>query len=168
MSPPDAAAALTAPERPRAGALAWSIGSLCGLGHFPFAPGTVGSAAALAAGWALNAAAGPWAVAALALALAAAGWWAAGRMAAARGVEDPPQVVVDEAAGMLVSLAFLPAAWEVSGAAFFLFRILDITKPWPADRMEKLPGGLGIVADDLVVGLYANLLLQVAVAWVLA
>jgi phosphatidylglycerophosphatase A len=168
MSPADAVASLAAPERPRAGPLAWSIGTLCGLGLFPLAPGTLGSAAAAAAGWALLVSAGPWAVAALAASLSVAGLWAAGRLAAARGVQDPPEAVVDEAAGMLLALAFLPAAWEFVGAAFFLFRILDITKPWPADRMERLAGGLGIVADDLVVGLYTNLLLQVAAAWVLA
>jgi phosphatidylglycerophosphatase A len=76
-------------------------------------------------------------------------------------------VVVDEAVGMLVALLFLPAAWEVAVAAFFLFRVLDITKPWPAYRLERIPAGAGILADDLVVGLYTNLLLQLAAAWVL-
>jgi phosphatidylglycerophosphatase A len=164
MSAADTAAA--AARRP-AGLLAWSVATVGGLGLFPFAPGALGSAAALAGGWGLRSAAGPWAVAALAAALAAAGVWAAGRLAEARGVEDPPEVVVDEAVGMLVALLFLPAAWEVAVAAFFLFRVLDITKPWPAYRLERIPAGAGILADDLVVGLYTNLLLQLAAAWVL-
>jgi len=79
------------------------------------------------------------------------------------GREDPGPVVLDETAGMLLSIAFLPAtnaAWLV--AAFFLFRLFDITKPFPARRAERLPGGYGIFLDDLVAGLYTNALLRIA------
>ncbi len=156
---------LTAPPPP-SGAAAWLIGTLCGVGHFPIASGTAGSAAALGLWYLVHQWGGHWLVVAVGAALAFAGTWAAGRIAASRGIEDPSEVVIDEAAGMFLSLAFLPAGWEVVAAAFVLFRILDVTKPWPAARAERIPGGLGIMADDLIVGLYTNLLVQVAAAWV--
>ncbi len=67
---------------------------------------------------------------------------------------------------MLQSLCFLPAGWEIAVAAFLLLRFLVFTNPWPANVVESLPGGLGVMADDIVCGLYTNLLLQIAVAWV--
>jgi phosphatidylglycerophosphatase A len=69
-------------------------------------------------------------------------------------------VVVDEIAGQILALAFLPLTPRVLVLGFVLFRILDIGKPFPARRLESLPGGSGIMADDLMVGLYANVLLQ--------
>lgn len=151
-----------------AGLPAVLLATLCGVGRFPIAPGTAGSAAAVALWWAAHRLGGAWAALGLGAALAVAGVWAAGRVAAARGVADPPEVVVDEAAGMFLSLAFLPAGWEYVGAAFVLFRILDVTKPWPAGLAETLTGGLGVMVDDLIVGVYTNVLLQVAAVWVLA
>lgn len=161
-APPEPAAAPA-----EAGLAATLIGTLFYAGRFPIAPGTAGSAVAVAIWWAAHRLGGAWAASALGAALAVAGVWAAGRIAAARGQEDPSEVVVDEAAGMFLSLQFLPSGWEFVAAAFVLFRILDVTKPWPAERAERLPGGLGVVADDLVVGLYTNVLLQVAAVWVL-
>jgi phosphatidylglycerophosphatase A len=73
------------------------------------------------------------------------------------GKEDPSQVVVDEVAGFLTAMAFLPCRWTDIGIGFVLFRLLDIWKPFPAAQMERLPGGVGIVMDDVVAGLYAFL-----------
>jgi phosphatidylglycerophosphatase A len=136
-----------------------------GTGYAPFAPGTWGSLPGLAAAWLLGRWAGGWAVAGGAVAFALIGVWAADRAAGLLGAKDPRRVVIDEIAGQMVTLAFLPVAPAVLAAGFVLFRALDVWKPWPADRLEALPGGSGIMADDLMVGLYGNLMLQVIVAW---
>ena len=96
---------------------------------------------------------------------AAVGIWAADRTARLAGSKDPRHVVVDEIAGQLVTLAFLPLTPRVLIAGFLVFRVLDVWKPWPADRLEGLPGGSGIMADDLMAGLYGNLILQAIAAW---
>jgi phosphatidylglycerophosphatase A len=73
---------------------------------------------------------------------------------------DPGKVVVDEFAGFFVTVALLPQSVLLGGAAFFLFRVLDIVKPPPARQAEALPGGWGIVADDVMAGIYGNLILR--------
>ena len=79
------------------------------------------------------------------------------------GVNDPPLVVIDEIAGQLITLAALPAHWIYMLAGFFLFRLFDIIKPWPANKINRdMHGGSGIVLDDVVAGLYANFVLQLA------
>ena len=131
------------------------------VGFFPFAPGTAGSAAALIVflpvRW-MGSLALELAVAAL---VAVVGVWAATETEKVLGIEDPGPVVIDEVAGMLVSLVLLPTTWPVILAAFLAFRIFDIIKPWPCDRLERLHGGLGIMADDLAAGVYANLVVRI-------
>jgi phosphatidylglycerophosphatase A len=136
-----------------------------GTGYGPIAPGTWGSLPGLAFAWGLDRVAGPWAVAAGAAFFAVAGLWAAGRAEAVLGAKDPSRVVVDEIAGQMVTLLLLPPTARVLGAGFLLFRVLDVGKPWPANRLEYLPGGSGIMADDLIVGLYANLILHALAIW---
>jgi len=84
------------------------------------------------------------------------------------GLKDPPAVVSDEVAGVLVAVAGTgwseAPLWARAGAAFLLFRVFDIAKPWPVSRLERLPGGLGIAADDAAAGLIANGLLQAGLA----
>jgi phosphatidylglycerophosphatase A len=75
--------------------------------------------------------------------------------AAELGQLDPGCIVIDEVCGQLIALAFLPAAWVPVGASFVLFRFFDIIKPWPIRKLEKLPGGWGIMADDVGAGLAA-------------
>ena len=82
------------------------------------------------------------------------------RLARTMGVEDPGVVVVDEVVGQWVTLLFLPFTPAVAIAGFFLFRALDVFKPWPARQFESLPGGWGIMSDDVMAGIYANLLLH--------
>ena len=89
-----------------------------------------------------------------------AGIWAAGREEAYLGRLDPSCVVVDEVAGMLVAVVGLPRELGWVLGAFFLFRLLDVWKPYPIDHLQRLPGGFGVVADDLLAGLYATLGLQ--------
>jgi phosphatidylglycerophosphatase A len=94
------------------------------------------------------------------------GVWASGGLARELGRKDPGEAVIDEAAGFLVTLAFLPPDPLLLLAGFLLFRFLDIVKPFPARRLEHLPGGWGIMADDLLVALYAHGLLRLGL-WLL-
>jgi phosphatidylglycerophosphatase A len=91
----------------------------------------------------------------LLLPLAALGVAAAGEVARARRMEDPPEVVIDEAIGMLLALALVPAGIFASLLTFGAFRVFDILKPIPVRHLERLPGGWGIVADDVAAALYA-------------
>jgi phosphatidylglycerophosphatase A len=130
-----------------------------GSGYSPVVPGTAGSFVGLLLYWPIARLAPP-VQAALVVSLSLAGIWSAARVARAVRDEDPGIVVVDEFAGMWVSLLFLPLTPFTAAAGFVLFRVLDVIKPFPAKQFERLPGGLGIVADDLMAGVYANLLLR--------
>jgi phosphatidylglycerophosphatase A len=79
------------------------------------------------------------------------------------GKKDPSQVVIDEVLGYWISVLFYPFNLKIALAAFVLFRLLDIVKPWPAGRLQRLRGGLGIMIDDCAVGVYTNLILLVAI-----
>jgi len=141
------------------------IATALGAGYAPIAPGTFGSAVGLLFWLAL-----PdihWAQALAIVATSVVGAWSGFVAEEHFDRRDPGQVVVDEVAGMMVTLAFNPLpgfAWWV--AAFVLFRLADIIKPFPVNRLEQLPGGIGIMADDLAAGVYANLALRLAI-WVI-
>lgn len=135
--------------------LAWSIATWFGCGKVPRAPGTAGSLGAVPL-YLLVAPHGRGAVAVTGAAIALVGVWAASVVARDLGAKDPQVVVVDEVAGMLVTLAPLSAvSWRGVAVGFLLFRLLDATKPWPLRRLETLPGGWGIVLDDVGAGLIA-------------
>jgi phosphatidylglycerophosphatase A len=156
-APPPATAA--APSR-----WAWLVATFFGVGMLRPGPGTWGSLAAVLS-WAAIAHAIPAPQRSLAAFAAAAlvtaiGIPAATRFARAVGAKDPQQVVIDEVAGQLLTLALAPLTWKVLAAGFILFRAFDILKPWPIRRLEKLPEGTGIVMDDLGAGVYASLVLQ--------
>jgi phosphatidylglycerophosphatase A len=87
---------------------------------------------------------------------------AADRVARDRGVEDPQIVVIDEVAGQLIAFLFLAPTWQNLVAGTALFRLFDIWKPFPLRKAESLPHGVGIMADDVLAGIYANAILQVA------
>ncbi len=146
-------------RRPRAAI--W-LATWGGCGYAPVAPGTAGSLGAVAVAWALLWGLG-WPAAALAgaaLALALPAVWAAGAAARYWQSVDPGRVVVDEVVGMWLTLAAAPGLdWKYWLAAFLVFRALDIWKPPPARAAERLPGGWGIVADDVVAGLYGAVVL---------
>ena len=80
------------------------------------------------------------------------------------GEKDPGQVVIDEVLGYWISVLFLPFNWTTAVLAFFLFRFMDILKPFPAGRVQLLRGGVGIVLDDCVAGVYANIALRIIIA----
>lgn len=133
-------------------------------GYVPFAPGTIGSLVGLAVYAALVATRMPIAIPAVTAGLAVAGVWAAARAERYFAKIDPGPVVIDEVVGMLVSLAWIDASVTTAVAGFLVFRIFDIVKPFPAARLERWGGGLGIMADDVMAGVYANLTLRVLLA----
>ena len=129
-------------------------------GYFPIAPGTVGSAVGLVVYLLVWWTKSPIVEVALIAAIFAGGMWAATHAERFFGGIDPGPVVIDEVLGMLVTLAFIPAGWPAALAGFVIFRIFDVIKPYPANRLEKLHGGFGIMADDAMAGVYANLSLR--------
>jgi phosphatidylglycerophosphatase A len=130
-------------------------------GYFPFAPGTVGSAAGLAFYALVWWTASPLLEVSLIVALFALGVWAGTTAERYFGGVDPGPIVLDEVVGMLITLAFIPGlGWSGALAGFVLFRIADIVKPFPAGRFEQLHGGLGVMADDAMAAVYANIALR--------
>ncbi len=98
------------------------------------------------------------------------GFWASGRTIPIFGRKDPPQAVVDEVMGQLITFCFIPfgLGWPFILAGFLLFRLFDIWKPYPIRDLEVLPGGLGICADDIVAGVFAGTCLVIGYAVYLA
>jgi phosphatidylglycerophosphatase A len=139
------------------------VATAFGSGYSPLAPGTAGSAVGLLLFWPMAALAWPWQAAASAV-LFVVGSLAAGRVARRAGLKDPGIVVVDEVVGQWVTLTALPFTPLTAALGFLLFRAMDIVKPWPARDLERVPGGWGIMADDVAAGVYAHLLLRVFLA----
>lgn len=130
-----------------------------GTGLSPVAPGTFGALLALPLAWALRMA-GPAAYAGVAGVVIVGGVWLCGHAARRLGVHDHPGINLDEVAGQLLACAGLPATWPWFAAAFVLFRVLDVAKPWPISWLDRrLGGGLGIMADDIVAGAVAGVVL---------
>jgi phosphatidylglycerophosphatase A len=141
-------------------ALALPLGTALGVGYIPFAPGTFGSLVGVLLWWLLPESA---AIQGAAIALLfVVGSWSGSVAEEHFGRADPSQVVIDEVMGMLITLFLNRVGWLGATGAFFLFRIADIIKPFPANRLERLPGGIGIMADDAMAAVYANLALRLA------
>ena len=162
-----------------------------GVGLIPVAPGTWGSAVGVGLFVAWRQADAQWqtwargrgmsaagaetlescAALMLVLALFLAGVWAASRLEKLTGKKDPSVVIVDEIVGQLITYLFLPrsAGWGLLFVGFLLFRLFDILKPFPAQALEALPGGLGGMADDAMAGIYASasLLVIASLAWLI-
>lgn len=147
--------------------LAKLLATAGGAGYVPLLPGTAGTVVAVPLALMLAGLAEHWGVGAYLVALGlvvGVALWSSQVMARSMGQKDPSVVVIDEVAGYLVAVAFLAPTWDLMLAAFLLFRFFDIIKPPPCRRAERLAGGLGIVADDLIAGLYTNLLLRLYMA----
>ena len=144
---------------PRRSSAAFVIATWFGCGYAPKAPGTAGSLAGLVIAIALNYAGyGRGTLLLLTAILLAPGIWSASVVARETNITDPHIVVVDEVIGQWITLAGAATYnWKTYLAAFVLFRVLDIWKPAPARQLESLPGGWGIVADDVMAGLYGAL-----------
>jgi phosphatidylglycerophosphatase A len=145
------------------GFVALMLATSLGIGYIPFAPGTFGSLAGLLA-WAVL----PQAAtlqAAIIVVIFAAGSWSGSVAEAHFQRTDPGPVVIDEVMGMLITLFMNPVGWPGALVGFVLFRLFDVIKPYPSNRLERLPGGAGVMADDAMAAVYANLALR-ACLWV--
>lgn len=135
------------------------IATVGGLGRLvPKAPGTLASFLTLFVAWGLCAVHGQLLVFVAAITATAVGFWGTELYAQQHASKDPSECVIDEVAGQLIACAFTPRTIVLYGLAFLLFRLFDIVKPWPISAAERLPGGLGIMADDVIAGLLAGVL----------
>ncbi|RPJ85821.1 MAG: phosphatidylglycerophosphatase A [Acidobacteria bacterium] len=144
-------------------ARAFAIGF--GAGRMPLAPGTWGALEGLAVVFLIHTylpSQSTLVLAVLCLILGALAIWASDQVARSLRNPDPQQVVADEIVGQMSCFLWVPVTTWTLIAGFVLFRVFDISKPFPAGRAEHLPGGLGIIADDLVAGLYAGVVLKLA------
>lgn len=140
------------------------IATLAGLGRIPLAPGTAASLAALPFAWLLAHYGGSLMLLAATLAVAVIGTWACDVYARSTNAIDPSECVADELAGQWLTCAFAPVSLSGFLLAFVLFRLFDMLKPWPIPLAERLEGGLGIMADDIVAAVMAGLLVAVCSA----
>jgi phosphatidylglycerophosphatase A len=140
--------------------LAVLIATVFGAGYSPLVPGTVGSAVTVALLWLI-----PFSSAGLVLFLVAVvvvGTWAAHRAERVIGGKDPGAIVIDEVAGMTLSVVAFPLTPSVLLVGFVLFRIFDVWKPPPARESQRIRGGVGVMIDDLIAGLYALAIIAVS------
>jgi phosphatidylglycerophosphatase A len=142
-------------------AIALALATVLGVGYVRFAPGTFGSAAGLLLWWALPAS--PAIQVGVIVALFIVGSWSGSVAERHFGTTDPSQVVIDEVMGMLITLFLIPVGWRGAFVGFLLFRVADVIKPFPANRLERLPGGIGVMADDAMAAVYANLALRLII-----
>ena len=144
-------------------AFATFVATAAYVGFAPVAPGTFGSMAGLLVYGAVRLSGSPIAESVAIAASLIAGLWSAGVVERLLG-KDPGPVVIDEVLGMLVTLAFLDVNPIGAVVGFFLFRVLDVIKPFPAGRLEHLHGGTGIMLDDAMAGIYGNLVMRALIA----
>ena len=130
------------------------------VGYLPLIPGTFGSIAGIGIFYLLNGISWPGYFLFI-FCLMALGLLTSGRMEKLLNKKDPGCVVIDEVMGMLIALSFLPPEPKIIILAFLMFRILDTLKPYPAGRLQNMHGAVGVMGDDLVAGVYANIVLQV-------
>jgi phosphatidylglycerophosphatase A len=130
----------------------------CYIGYTPKAPGTAGSILGLCIIWSLADTSSLLYII-LTIFLLILGIWVSGRAEIYFG-HDGSQIVIDEIIGVMITFVWIPLTVHTLIIGFILFRIMDIVKPFPADRAQKLPGGIGVVADDVIAAVYAHLLLQ--------
>ncbi|MBZ0166968.1 MAG: phosphatidylglycerophosphatase A [Candidatus Omnitrophica bacterium] len=133
------------------------------VGNSPVAPGTLASfvgALICIILWG-----SPWTYLLVTLGVTALGLFVSGPMEDLLKNKDPSCVVIDEVSGIMLALFMLPLQWPVLITAFFLFRALDMFKLYPVNEMEKFEGGLGIMMDDIVAGVYTNIVMHIAVRW---
>jgi len=129
------------------------------LGYLPLMPGTFGSAAGVVLFY--------WLKGSLlghvlcTLFLSGLGFLVSSRAEKLFARIDPPFIVIDEVSGMLISFLFVPYNIKLLIIGFFIFRLMDTLKPFPADRIQNAPGSLGIMGDDIVAGFYTNVILQI-------
>jgi phosphatidylglycerophosphatase A len=140
--------------------LAVAVATVGGVGRAPVAPGTFGSLVAvpLLPGLAVVRDRSPLAYAAILVALVLVAVWSAGLAEEMLGGHDHSRIVIDEVAGLALAGVFLPGTWAAAALGFLLFRVFDVLKPFPAGLIDgRVEGGVGVVGDDLVAGIYAGI-----------
>jgi phosphatidylglycerophosphatase A len=142
--------------------VALALATALGVGYFPFAPGTLGSLVGLVLWVVLPVSPGVQALAVVLLFIA--GSWSGSVAERHFRTSDPAHVVIDEVMGMLITLFMNPVGWKGAVLGFLLFRAMDVVKPYPARRLEQLHGGVGVMADDAMAAVYANLALRALLA----
>jgi phosphatidylglycerophosphatase A len=142
------------------GKIAAILSTWFGAGLFPGAPGTFGTLTAVPLVLVMSCL-GTWERVGILLIIVGSAIWASGRSQYLFKQSDPPQIVMDEVAGFLLTMCLLPHSWQSLVLGFILFRFFDILKPYPIKHLERLRGGLGIVLDDLLAALYAHLAVRV-------
>ncbi len=142
------------------------ISTMGGIGFTPGMPGTAGSFAALPLAAVIHYWGGPYLLFAAAIGVSLIGIWACDIYTRQNGIHDPSECVIDELAGQWFACAFVPLSLAGFTLAFLLFRILDMTKPWPISAAERNIGGLGVMLDDIVAGLIAGLILLALQYWI--
>jgi phosphatidylglycerophosphatase A len=150
---------------PRSRPFAVLVAAAGGLGFIPFAPGTFGSIPGVAIALGLRAVAPWWAEGVAVLVLFLVGVWAAKAAETWFGRIDPGPVVIDEVVGMLITTLFLPLSTLGWLVGFAVFRACDVIKPFPAGRAERLPGGWGVMSDDVLAGVWGYAIMR-GLLWV--
>ena len=138
-----------------------------GVGYIPAIPGTVGTLLAIPLSLGLNRIAAvsfPLGILTL-IGFITCAMWLSSNGAAILGQKDPQVIVIDEIAGFMVAYFLAPFRWLPLASAFLLFRFFDIAKVFPASRLESLPGGSGIVLDDVTAGIYTFIILRLMFGW---
>ena len=135
------------------------------VGYFPIVPGTAGSAVGLALLVGIRLLGSPSVELGVLVATVVLGIWASGVGERHAKREDPGLVVIDEVAGMLLTMLWVPLTWATAVVGFLAFRLFDIVKPFPAGDAERLHGGLGIMSDDVIAAVYATCTVRLFV-WV--
>lgn len=133
------------------------------LGHFPVAAGSFATALGGVCAGILYF--HPWVLLSLIACVTVLGFLTSGRVELLTGKKDPSCIVIDELAGSMIAFFMLPMSWPVFWCAFFVFRAFDMSKIFPADRMESRPGATGVMMDDIMAGIYTNIIMQIAVRW---
>ena len=130
-------------------------------GKFPVAPGTAGTLVGALIQYGIRNTS-PLIYISITVLVCLVGTWAAGRAEIILGRKDSPSIVIDEIAGFLIAMFMVKAGWGYLAAGFALFRLFDITKPWPLHSLQAVKGGLGVMIDDIGAGIYTNITLQLA------
>ncbi len=137
-----------------------AISSFFFIGYLPLIPGTFGSIAGLGIFYLLNGSS--WVGYFLfVFCIMLLGLLTSGKAEKLLNKKDPGCIVIDEVMGMLIALSFMPAEIKLIILGFFIFRILDTLKPFPAGRLQNMPGAIGVMGDDLIAGIYTNIVLQI-------
>lgn len=151
---------MSAPRRTRGGRVGLLLATCGYVGFAPIAPGTWGSAFGLVVFLLLQYYGSPAVDVGVIVTLFGLGVWSGSVAERELQMTDPSPVVLDEVVGMLITLLFLPVTITGAIVGFFVFRLLDVVKPWPARRLESLHGGFGVMADDAMAAVYGNLVMR--------